>query len=418
MGSSSSKEEDEIVPPKYPKRKKPYDEEWASDVQNKTIAFNCTILSRSRQGSGEDSTPSVEKLETLVDKVKDLYETSDTDSHPEKLKALLACLGQVWAGICLVNAIVALYAKEKNDFDALSAKIEEKFIELRARDSVIRIRGYIWEIERLLNRPTNQSSSNELDKNVNCLMQELMVEGSTSALEEVYAYLDGGHRMQMERYILHVLHFLFNGMSKNNELLQKQFGQTKSEEYIKKQYGPDRQQKVLDNICKILQRFDEQLETNLKKDFNEHYKMRDFDFLASKYDWLHLHLMECHQVVASDYCSVYWSSDFTPHMYKRCGEFVYWLHYIPKDMWIDPTDGEITSARRALREADGDWISGANRHVLMAKRLNQHNLAWWGIFYGDRNAAKFKFSSGYPTNCSVMEWMDPHEWRVLLCGRN
>ena len=105
-------------------------------------------------------------------------------------------------------------------------------------------------------------------------------------------------------------------------------------------------------------------------------------------------------------------------MFKRRGEFVYCLHYIQKDIWIDPTDGEIASARRALREANGDWTSNADRHVLMAKRLNQHNLGWWAIFYGDRNAAKFKFSSGYPTRCSVMEWMDPHEWRVLLCGRN
>ena len=190
-----------------------------------------------------------------------------------------------------------MYAKEKDDFDALSAKIEEKCIELRARDSVIRIRSYVWEIERLLNRPTNQLSSNELDKNVNFLMQELMVEGSTAALEEIYAYLGGGHRMQMGRYILHVLHFLFNGMSKNsNELLLKESGRTKSEEYIKKQYSPDRQQKVLNNICKILRRFDEQLESNLEKDFNVHYEQRYFDFLASKYDWLHLHLMECHQV--------------------------------------------------------------------------------------------------------------------------
>ena len=295
MGSSSSKEE-EFVPPTYPIRRNTYDEEWAREIRNKTIATSCAIASPRSRGSDEDSTPSKEKLETLVDKVKDLYETTDTDNHPEKLKALFACLGQVWAGVCLVNAIIDLYAKEKDDFDALSAKIEEKFIELRARDSVIRIRSYVWEIERLLNRPTNQLSSNELDKNVNFLMQELMVEGSTAALEEIYAYLGGGHRMQMERYILHVLHFLFNGMSKNNGLLLKESGRTKSEEYIKKQYSPERQQKVLNNVCKILRRFDEQLESNLEKDFNVHYEQRYFDFLASKYDWLHLHLMECHQV--------------------------------------------------------------------------------------------------------------------------
>jgi hypothetical protein len=414
--SSSSSKEESFVPPIYPKRKNTYDEEWANEVRNKAIATNCTIGSPGRQDSEEQSTPSFEKLETLVDKVKDLYETTEIDNHPEKLKALFACLGQVWAGVCLVNAIIALYAKEKDDFDALSAKIEEKFTELKARDSVIRLRGYIWEIERLLNRPLDQSSSDQLDKNVNCLMQELMVEGSTAALEEICAYLDGGHRMQMERYILYVLHFLFNGMNKNHELLVKKFGQIESDKYIKKQYGRDRQQKVVDNICKILRRFDEEIENNLEKDFDAHYKEQDFDFLTSKYDWLHFHLTSNWQVASGDYSSVYWSSNFAPRKFKRVGENIYILHYIPKDIWIEPTDDDISTARRALREANSDFKPHANRHVLMAKRLNQHNLAWWGSFYGDRNA-RFKTSSGYTTKCSVVEWMDPFEWRVLICGR-
>ena len=353
MGSSGSKEE-EFVPPVHPKRKNTYDEEWVREVKNKAVATSSTTPER--RDRDQDSTPTNEKLETLVDKVKDLYESTDTDNHPEKLKALLACLGQVWAGICLVNAIIAFYAKEKDDFDALSAKIEEKFIKLRARDSVIRLRGYVWEIERLLNRPIDQTSSDQLDKNVNCLMQELMVEGSTSALEEIYAYLEGGHRMQMERYILHILHFLFNGMNKNGELLLlKKFGKPESDEYIKRQYGPERQQKVVDNICKVLRRFDEQLEDNLEKDFNEHYKEQDFDFLTSKYDWLHFHLTSNRQVASGDYSSMYSSSKFTPHKFKRVGENIYILHYIPKDIWIDPTDDEISSARRALREAKNDF---------------------------------------------------------------
>lgn len=341
----------------------------------------------------------------------------------------------MWAGVCLVSAIVDLCAKEKDDFDALNANIEKKFIELRARDSVIRIRGYIWEIERLLNRPSNPLSCNELDKNVNFLMQELMVEGSTSALEEIYAYLDGGHRMQMERYILHVLHFLFNGMSKNNEMLLKELGQTKFNEYIKKQYGPDKQQKIVNNICKILKRFEEQLDTNLEKDFNKHYKRgEDFHFLTSKYDWLHFHLTTMHVGSCGSHSQgrFYRASNFTAHKLKSVRNVAllsdenvdYILHYISKDIWIDPTDDEISSARRALTEARRDiesvgFFGTANRHVLMAKRLNQHNLAWWGSFYGHLGA-QFEFSNGYPTKCSVMEFFTPaegYEWRVLLCGR-
>jgi len=222
--------------------------------------------------------------------------------------------------------------------------------------------------------------------------------------------------MQMERYILHILHFLFNGMNKNNELLLKKFGKPESDEYIKRQYGPDRQQKVVNNICKVLRRFDEQLEDNLEHDFNDHFKEQDFDFLTSKYDWLHFHLTSNWQVAYGDHSSMYSSSKFIPRKFKRVGENIYVLHYIPKDIWIDPTDDEISSARRALREANNDFKPHANRHVLMAKRLNQLGLAWWGTFYGDRNA-RFKFSNGYTTECSVVEWMDPFEWRVLLCGR-
>jgi len=206
-------------------------------------------------------------------------------------------------------------------------------------------------------------------------------------------------------------------MNKNNELLLKKFGATKSEEYIRKQYSPDRQQKIVDNICKILQRFDENLKVNLEKDFEKHYK--DFDFITSKYDWLHLHLHESWQFSTPDHFELYSTSKFVPFCFKKTGEYYFFLHYIPKSIWIDPSDEEIASAMQALREANGDFKPNVNsdRHVLMAKRLNQRNLAWWGTFYGTRKTGIFKFSSGYPTNCSVVEWMDPFEWRVLLCGR-
>lgn len=88
-------------------------------------------------------------------------------------------------------------------------------------------------------------------------------------------------------------HFLFNGMSKNNGLLTKKFGEKGCQDYVRKQYRNERKKKVVENICKILRRFDDNLETNLKKDFEKHYK--DFDFLTSKYDWLHLLLTKCHQ---------------------------------------------------------------------------------------------------------------------------
>jgi len=159
-------------------------------------------------------------------------------------------------------------------------------------------------------------------------------------------------------------------MNKNHELLVKKFGQIESDKYLKKQYGPDRQQKVVDNICKILRRFDEEIENNLEKDCDAHYKEEDFDFLTSKYDWLHFHLTSNWQVASGDYSSVYWSSNFAPRKFKRVGENIYILHYIPKDIWIEPTDDDISTARRALREANSDFKPHANRHVLMAKRLN------------------------------------------------
>jgi hypothetical protein len=240
------------------------------------------------------------------------------------------------------------------------------------------------------------------------------IAGSTSALREIYAYLDGGHRTKMERYILHLLHILFNGMNKNNELLLQRFKRTEAEAYINAQYGLSQRRKVVENVCDVLQRFDNELDGNLKRDFGTHYD--NFEFLSSKYDWLHLHWTTNHQVCDEYNSFMYFSTDFVPQVFKKTGEYCYWLHYIPKHIWVDPSEEEISSARAALREANRDFTPGAKRHVLMAKRLNQRNLAWWGTFYGNRGSPQFKFSDGLTKNCSVAEWLDPHEWRVLICG--
>jgi hypothetical protein len=177
MGSSSSKEE--RVSPKYPVRYNAYNVLWANDVLSRARVQYTDVFTRSdaRGTSEDDSTASFEKLEKLVDEAEKLYESIGNDDAPAKLKALFACLGQVWSGICFVRAVIALCEEEKSEFDAITAHIDQKFTELRARDSVIRLRKHTWEIQRLLNRPVEDSTSQLLDREVNGLMQELIVEG-------------------------------------------------------------------------------------------------------------------------------------------------------------------------------------------------------------------------------------------------